>query len=66
MPHGKPAGVRCVQLTEDNRCLLFGKPERPEVCSQLRPGEEMCGSTQEDALMYLRFLDLVTTPSPRR
>src|SRR5687767_14313051 len=24
MPQGKPAGVRCVQLTEDNRCRLFG------------------------------------------
>ena len=26
MPNGKPAGVRCVQLTPDNRCLLFGQP----------------------------------------
>jgi Fe-S-cluster containining protein len=27
MPHGKPAGVRCVQLTNDDRCAIFGKPE---------------------------------------
>ncbi len=41
MPDGKPAGVRCVQLTADNRCLLFGLPERPEVCVRLRPNREM-------------------------
>ena len=63
MPQGKPAGVRCVQLTDDNRCLLFGKPERPEVCSRLRPIEEMCGSSREEALVYLRFLEQATRPS---
>lgn len=62
MPQGKPAGVRCVQLTDGNLCLLFGKPERPEVCSRLRPSEEMCGSTREEALMYLRFLEQATRP----
>jgi hypothetical protein len=63
MPQGKPAGVRCVQLTDDNRCLLFGTPERPEVCSRLRASEEMCGTTREEALVYLRFLERVTAPS---
>lgn len=33
MPHGKPAGERCVQLSEHNLCSLFGQPERPAVCS---------------------------------
>ncbi|MEZ4830770.1 MAG: YkgJ family cysteine cluster protein [Caldilineaceae bacterium] len=33
MPNGKPAGVRCIQLTDDNRCKLFGLPERPVVCA---------------------------------
>ena len=27
MPHGKPAGIPCVQLDEDFGCRLFGKPE---------------------------------------
>ena len=62
MPHGKPAGVRCVQLTEDNRCKLFGKPERPAVCNLLRPTEEMCGYSTQDALQRLTFLERVTTP----
>ena len=64
MPDGKPAGVRCVQLTEDNRCLLFGLPERPEVCVRLRPSEEMCGETTEHALAYLAFLERATAPDP--
>lgn len=62
MPEGKPAGVRCVQLTPDNRCLLFGSPERPEVCARLRPMEEMCGSSTEEALAYLARLEALTTP----
>jgi hypothetical protein len=59
---GKPAGVRCVQLTEDNRCLLFGLPERPGVCIALRPTPEMCGTTAEEALIYLTWLEEFTAP----
>ncbi len=62
MPGGKPAGVRCVQLTSDNRCRLFGKPERPEVCKRLRPSEEMCGHSAQDALIYLTLLEQMTSP----
>src|SRR5687767_10560035 len=63
MPQGKPAGVRCVHLTVDNRCELFGKPERPTVCSQLRPSEEMCGHSREEALGYLTLLERATQPA---
>ena len=62
MPDGKPAGVRCVQLSDDNRCLLFGRPERPATCLALRPSEEMCGSTTAEALVYLTWLEEVTRP----
>ena len=62
MPDGKPAGVRCVQLTDDLRCLLFGKPERPEVCVRLRPGPDMCGETREQALEFLGRLERATAP----
>ncbi|MBN2051088.1 MAG: YkgJ family cysteine cluster protein [Spirochaetales bacterium] len=62
MPAGKPAGVRCVQLTEDHRCRLFGKPERPAVCVNLRPNKEMCGDSFEDAMEYLEALERATTP----
>jgi len=63
MPEGKPAGVRCVQLTDDNRCRVFGLPERPEVCVRLRPAQEMCGETAEHALAYLDELERATAPA---
>lgn len=62
MPSGKAAGDRCVQLTDDNRCKLFGKPERPTVCSSLRPSAEMCGNSQEEAIATLTFLESATRP----
>lgn len=64
MPGGKPAGVRCAQLTADNRCLLFGKPERPAVCASLRPSAEMCGDSAEQAMRYLMMLELATRCAP--
>ena len=65
MPEGKPADVRCVQLTPDNRCMLFGLAERPEVCVRLRPEPEMCGETAEEALAFLHILERLTRPDSR-
>ena len=62
MPHGKPAGVACVQLLPDMRCALFGKPERPAFCVSLRPQESMCGSTRAEAMEWLRTLEAATKP----
>ena len=62
MPGGKPFGVRCIQLTEDNKCRLFGKPERPEVCGSLKPSAEMCGGCAGDAAGYLTKLEEATKP----
>lgn len=62
MPDGKPAGVRCVQLTADNRCQIFGQPDRPEVCKRLRPTEEMCGQNAGEAFAYLIELERLTSP----
>jgi hypothetical protein len=63
MPHGKPAGIPCVQLLPDYRCALFGKPERPAVCVSLRPTEAMCGQSRADALGYLTALEHATHPA---
>lgn len=60
MPNGKPAGVRCAQLDDDNRCRLFGRPERPAVCGSLPPSEEMCGDSREQALRWLGWLERET------
>jgi uncharacterized protein len=62
MPGGKPAGVRCIHLAADFRCLLYGACERPGVCDGLRPSPEMCGGTREENLAYLEDLERRTTP----
>src|SRR2546426_850821 len=60
MPNGKPGGVRCVQLTDDDRCKLFGRPERPAVCSSFRPMPETCGVSREEAMWILGRLEKLT------
>lgn len=60
MPEGKPAGVPCVQLDENLRCRLFGRPERPAVCASLRPEATMCGSSRGEALAWLGRLERQT------
>ncbi len=62
MPQGKPAGVRCAQLDEQNRCAVFGKPERPVFCGGLQPSAEMCGTSREQALAWLTQLEQATRP----
>ncbi len=62
MPHGKPAGVPCVQLDEHLRCKLFGTPERPAFCASLRPSLDMCGSQRDSALAFLAELEIATRP----
>jgi len=68
MPNGKPAGVRCVQLDTQNRCMIFGKPERPAFCLSLQPSEEMCGNeaigqSREYAIAWLNRLEALTKPN---
>ena len=63
LPAGKPAGVRCPQLTADNRCALFGRPERPAVCERLRPLPEMCGESAAEALANIARLEAATRPA---
>jgi len=60
MPHGKPANVRCVQLTVDGRCSIFGSLARPRVCTSLRPTAEMCGHAARDAFVALHRLERAT------
>lgn len=62
MPAGKPAGVRCVQLTVDNRCAIFGSNQRPRVCSSLQPSDEMCGSSDQAAMERLNQWEQETSP----
>jgi hypothetical protein len=62
MQHGKPAGMRCLQLSDDNRCRIFGSDLRPTVCSRLQPNVEMCGDSASDAMERLTLWELATRP----
>ncbi len=62
MPHGKPAGVRCVHLTAANRCALFGHPDRPRFCIDLRASPSLCGDSDAQAMRILEQLELDTHP----
>lgn len=60
MPQGKPAGERCVQLTSENLCKLFGKPERPAVCLAFKADAEVCGDSDNIALLNITELERLT------
>jgi len=63
MPGGKPAGVVCVNLdAETMECRVWGGPDYPVVCRNLKAMREMCGSSREEALAYLAELERVTAP----
>ncbi|MEJ7930259.1 YkgJ family cysteine cluster protein [Ramlibacter sp. AN1015] len=66
MEGGKPAGVPCVQLDEALGCRLFGRPERPAVCSGLQPSAVMCGCGRGHALRWLARLETLTAPTGAR
>lgn len=57
MPNGKPAGVRCIHLTDELLCAIFTHPDRPEVCDQFRFDPLVCGSTREEAVQVLSALE---------
>jgi len=60
MPNGKPAGVRCANLTERNECSLFGRPERPSFCLAWTPTPELCGEGIDEAIGNITALETET------
>ena len=44
------------QLDDALRCRIFGRPERPAVCRQLRPALEMCGPVADNGVHAMRYL----------
>lgn len=62
MPEGKPANVRCVQLSNDNLCNIFGSELRPKVCGNFQPSLDMCSTDRDAAMTYLLHLESSTAP----
>jgi Fe-S-cluster containining protein len=60
MARGKPAGMRCAQLSGDNLCVVFGRPERPGFCVSYRSTPEFCGQNRDEALRLLEQLEAAT------
>ncbi len=60
MPQGKPAGVRCVQLSDENLCLIFGRADRPDVCSDFKATADVCGGSNDEALWIITSLETQT------
>jgi len=67
MPNGKPAGGRCLHLTEQNLnlCCLYGKAERPSFCVSYQATEEFCGTSRTTALKQLSSLEVMTAQKKR-
>jgi hypothetical protein len=61
MPQGKPAGVRCIQLSDTGLCLLFGHASRPLVCRSLQPSLDMCGESDEQAMRLITRMEQITS-----
>jgi len=57
LPGGKPAGVKCIHLTEEFKCAIFDSPERPKVCNDFKAEEIICGTCREEAMKLLTELE---------
>jgi hypothetical protein len=57
MPNGKPAGVKCIHLTNDFKCDIFTSIDRPPVCGQYKAEELFCGNSQKEAITILAGLE---------
>ena len=63
MPEGKPGGIRCVQLDDNNLCKIFGQSSRPKVCLAFQATEDFCGDTNELAFQRLTLLEHESAPN---
>ncbi len=61
-PDGKPAGVRCKNLTLSNKCGLFGYSDRPAVCKSFQAEISICGKDRYEAVQGIRWYEKRTTP----
>jgi len=57
MPHGKPAGVPCIHLSRDKRCMIYEHPDKPDVCNNFKADPDVCGTSSEEAMILLTALE---------
>jgi len=56
MPDGKPAGVKCIHLLDDQSCAIYNNTGKPKVCTDFKAEVEFCGTDREEALRILYSL----------
>jgi uncharacterized protein len=57
MPNGKPAGVRCIHLTEELKCSIYLSNDRPSVCEGFKADKLVCGNTRDEAILIFSELE---------
>ena len=57
MPDGKPAGIRCINLDEENNCRIYKSDNYPQVCRDFKASLEMCGENNDFAFDYFWSLE---------
>jgi uncharacterized protein len=60
MPNGKPAGVRCIHLTDELACAIYNSPYRPKVCDGFKADPLVCGNSREEAIRIFAELESIT------
>lgn len=57
LPNGKPAGMPCIHLAPDFRCLIYNHPDRPKVCTDFKADPDVCGTSRDEAMILLTSLE---------
>ncbi|MFH2142635.1 MAG: YkgJ family cysteine cluster protein [Bacteroidota bacterium] len=57
MTEGKPAGVRCIHLSDDLLCNIYNDPERPQVCTDFIFDPLICGNSAYEAKEIISSLE---------
>ena len=57
MPDGKPAGVKCIHLTESLECAIYFSDDRPQVCDGFQADKLVCGNSREEAIKVFSELE---------
>ncbi|RYV04169.1 hypothetical protein SOPP22_00020 [Shewanella sp. OPT22] len=60
MPNGKKAGDRCINLSDENLCKIFGHADRPKVCEDFKATKDACGETNQQAMEIIAYWENVT------
>lgn len=59
-PNGKKAGERCKNLSNENACLIWDRPDFPDICKRFRAVKWVCGDNADEATINIINLEKLT------